>query len=95
MINLPKPFLKGVVYLLIFINNFFASCSDLGSRFKPYTDIPSEDFQWMDKFFKDLMLKECGIYTLWGTKPMTVFKIKSSISDSEVLKFSEEEKKVT
>lgn len=55
-----------------------------------------EERTWMEKFFKDVMLDNTAIYTLWGTKPMTDIHIHYH-SKEEVQAFfdglSEEEKK--
>jgi hypothetical protein len=55
------------------------------------TFVQKPEFIWIEKFFKDLMLKESGIYTLWGSKPMTVFGMRSLTSSDESDAFSEEE----
>lgn len=51
---------------------------------------------WMTKFFCDLMVDEHGIYTLWGSKPLTLIII-DQYTDKERQEYyeslSEEEKK--
>jgi hypothetical protein len=47
---------------------FFSSCSkdiQRSAQFSP------EDKQWLTKLFEDLLFVENGIYTLWGSKPIT------------------------
>lgn len=39
------------------------------------SSISQEEHSWMNKFFRYLLIQECGIYTLWGNKPMTAFEI--------------------
>lgn len=34
-------------------------------------EISTEEREWMEKFFSDLLFAEGGIYTLWGEKPVT------------------------
>lgn len=58
--------------------------------------INQEDRQWMSKFFKDLLLDEHGIFTLMGSKPLTLI-ILSHYTDEEIQAYydglTEEEKK--
>lgn len=37
--------------------------------------LSQDDKAWMAKFLSDLLLEESGIFTLWGTKPMTAFNM--------------------
>ena len=83
-----------LLLILLTIIFFFAGCD------KAPNDIPSqalstEERVWMEKFFKDVMLDESAIYTLFGSKPMTAITL-SYRSDEEVNAFfdqmSEEEK---
>ncbi|MBA3957785.1 MAG: hypothetical protein H0X51_05250 [Parachlamydiaceae bacterium] len=61
-------------------------------------EISHEERQWLTQFFYDVMLDEHGIYTLWGSKPLTLIVIEK-YSNEEIKKyndsFSEEEKKET
>lgn len=56
----------------------------------------SDEKVWLTQFFEDIMLYECGIYTLWGSsKPLTMIAIEQ-YSDAEKKAFynslTEEEK---
>lgn len=44
---------------------FFGSCSSSSEG------LSKDEKTWMTKFFRDIMLEENCIYTLWGSKPMT------------------------
>lgn len=66
---------------------FFIGCAHSTTQLK--FNIASEERIWLDKFFKDLLLEESGIYTLWGSKPMVCFEI--CLYSSEELKKLQEE----
>lgn len=57
--------------------------------------LSADEIEWMEKFFRDVMLEEGGIYTLCGSKPITLITI-SYDSDDEIQAYlaqlSEEEK---
>ena len=59
-------------------------------------DLTAEERIWMEKFFKNILLDQCAIYTLCGSKPMTKIDIHYH-SDEEVMawynQMSDEEKK--
>lgn len=70
-----KKKLSSVSSIIILASIFllFFGCSS-SSRDLKFSSADSEK-TWMEKFFKDLLLEESGVFTLWGTKPMTVFDI--------------------
>lgn len=74
----------------------FSACST--SQTPTNAELAPEERVWMEKFFKDVMLDNTAVYTLWGSKPMTDFDIHYH-SEVEVRAFfdglSEEEKKNT
>jgi len=53
--------------MLIFC--FFSSCTP--SKQDSQLDISTDERQWMEKFFHDLLFLEGGVYTLWGSKPVS------------------------
>jgi hypothetical protein len=63
----------NLIFTLLSIFLFTLSCSKSPSSSKNSTT-PDEKI-WLEKFFKDLLLEESGIYTLWGTKPITAFEM--------------------
>ncbi len=46
--------------------------------------VAKEDKQWIEKFFHDLLFKEGGAYTLWGSKPITEI-VAYHYSDEEMI----------
>lgn len=70
------------------------SC-DRATKQSPYV-LTVEEREWMGKFFKDIMLEEGAIFTLCGSKPLTIIPV-SLYSDEEMQAFfdqmSDEEKK--
>ena len=59
------PFL--IFLAIIFV---FSSCSKAPEKAASFS-LTQEERAWMEDFFKGLMIQEEGIYTLWGTKPVT------------------------
>jgi hypothetical protein len=59
-------------------------------------NLSSEERVWLTQFFEDVMLYEKGIYTLWGSKPLTRIAVEH-YSDAEKQAFynslTEDEKK--
>jgi hypothetical protein len=53
---------------------FTLSSCNFTENDKP-SQISKDERAWMEKFFNDLMLFESGIYTLWGSKPITLVGI--------------------
>ena len=65
------------VWIIFFsIVLFLVSCNKFQK--KPSSQlfkITPKERVWMNKFFNDLMIDEHGIYTLWGSKPLTLIII--------------------
>lgn len=80
------------IILLSSILLLFSSCT---KQEKETLKIPREDRKWLTQFFNDTMFFENGIYTLWGSKPLTLMAI-PNFSDEEYQAFydalTEEEK---
>lgn len=68
---LEKVVYKLYKFFIVFaaIIFFFSSCNT--SQSNNSYPISSKEKKWMNKFFYDLMLEWGGIYTLWGSKPLT------------------------
>lgn len=83
-----------LLLILLAIIFFFVGC-DKAANHIPLQELNAEERAWMEKFFKDIMLEEGSIYTLFGSKPMTAIAINYH-SDDEVQaifdQMSEEEK---
>lgn len=89
--NLFRSYLKlWIVFFAIVL--FLVSCSKTESSRR----FSLEDRAWIEKFLKDVMLDESGIYTLFGSKPLTRFPV-FSYSEEEYREayaaMSEEERK--
>jgi hypothetical protein len=68
------------LFLVLFATFFYlSSCNNHFSK----TTINDESKEWMEAFFRDLLLVEGGIYTLLGSKPITQISLET---------FTEEEK---
>lgn len=79
-------FKKEIVSLSFFLCFFIQIFTfPLFLQAKELPEIASSDRLWLEKFFKDVMLEESAIYTLFGSKPMTSIP---------VYYFTEEEKEV-
>lgn len=75
-LSIHKGFKKTILLNLLFglLSIFsFTACSK-GSKEKQF-DLSEKDRIWLDKFFKELLLEESGIFTLWGSKPMVSFEV--------------------
>ena len=59
------PFL--IFLAIVFV---FSSCSKSPEK-KASFDLTKEERAWMEDFFRGIMIEERGVYTLWGTKPVT------------------------
>ncbi len=74
---------------------FYFSCTSKKTEENPY-ELSSEERQLLTQFFYDVMLNEHGIYTLWGSKPLTLIVI-AKYSEDEIQQYidslSEKEKK--
>ncbi len=69
LVGLTKKFrMSQLTLFLLFITIIFYSCSKLSE--KPF-NLSKEERDWMDGFFKGIMIQEDAIYTLFGTKPLT------------------------
>lgn len=75
---------------------FFISGCHQTERLTVSYNLTSKERVWMEKFFKDIMLDHCAVYTLCGSKPMTKIDIYYH-SEEEVMawydQMSDEEKK--
>lgn len=58
------------IFILLAIVLFVVSCSHSPKQ-ESLFDITAEEREWMEPFFKELLLEETAIYTLWGSKPVT------------------------
>ncbi len=64
-------YLKGcVLFTAILFSVVSCGHSPTPKRASPF-GITAEQREWMDPFFKELMLEHSAIYTLWGSKPIT------------------------
>lgn len=62
------------IYLFLQILFLCFACSK--PKHLPYQgQVTIEDREWLEKFFKDILLDEHGIYTLWGSKPLTIVPV--------------------
>lgn len=63
---------------------FLSSCSNGHiKKQQPPLEYSKNEKIWLSKFLTDVMLKESGIYTLWGSKPITLIQI-SFYSEDEI-----------
>lgn len=90
-------FLKFVLYFFVLVLVLFsAGCEKQQTKKELHNDVSSIEKKWMEKFFRDMMLEESAIYTLWGSKPITVIVL-HYFSEEEinawVSQMTEEEKK--
>lgn len=72
MTSLVKKYLLfcfTIIFTFLAISLYTTSCSKQKSP--PKNHLSNEDRVWMEKFFRDVMLHESAIYTLWGEKPIT------------------------
>ena len=53
---------------------FFIGCSSPNKVSKKIV-LSSDEQEWIESFFNDLLLEESGIFTLWGSKPLVFFEI--------------------
>lgn len=62
----------------------------------PNIHVTKEEAKWLDKFFTDVFLEQGAVFTLWGTKPITVIPV-YLFTDEEMQilynELSEEQKK--
>jgi hypothetical protein len=62
--------------LLSIIFLIFTSCQPSSGKETHSNVISEEEKEWLTQFFRDIMLYENGIYTLWGAyKPMTIVQV--------------------
>jgi hypothetical protein len=84
------------LYLLLSIFLLITTSCQPNKKKTSDFSLSSEERVWLTQFFEDVMLCERGIYTLWGSKPLTMIAIEQ-YSDEEKKAFygslSEEEKK--
>lgn len=82
-------------YLTIFFL-FLSTCFLVSCRHETRRQEGSDENQLLTDFFKQILIYDSGIYTLWGSKPITFIDM-SEISQEEINKWladmSEEEKK--
>jgi hypothetical protein len=100
-INTTSPALKFFCKLAVCtgtffcITVFFTGCHNVKKN-PVLKEISVADKAWMTKFFQDILLDQSAIYTLWGSKPMTLIQI-SYYTDEEILAYynqlTEKEKK--
>ena len=55
--------------------------------------IQPQERKWLEKFLTDIMLRENGIYTLWGSKPMTLIVLDHTPEEKIQAWLEEAEKK--
>lgn len=60
--------------LLVSSYLFFSACQSPQEE-TPAFEISAEERVWLSEFFKNIMLNNHGIYTLWGSKPITLIVI--------------------
>lgn len=86
-----STFFKG--HLLILSMLFFVVSCYQPTKYS--IRVEKSNREWMSKFFEDLFLEEGAIFTLWGSKPMTLI-ILDSYSEEDIQQWyatlSEEEK---
>ena len=71
--KLKSKFLsKSATSIFFFLAFFLPGCVNEVKKSSP---LPSEERQWMEKFFHDLLFVEGGVYTLWGSKPITTIAL--------------------
>lgn len=87
---------KHFLYLMsIFL--FFSSFDKLHENPKQeIINVTAEERAWLSKFFREIMLDDHAIYTLWGSKPLTLITIDEYTNEEMQAHYnslSEEEKK--
>ena len=63
-----------ILLVIFFIFSAYSSHNKKTLNLKKF-NISSEEYVWLEKFFRNFMLEESAIYTLAGTKPLTVVHI--------------------
>ena len=81
---------KSVISLHFFIALMlmFWGCHSTSKASSKHELLPEEKI-WMHRFFEHLLLDNCGIYTLWGSKPMVRFEM-CLYSSEELSKLQDE-----
>ena len=70
-----KKVWKGIGSCLLVLVAGFGSFCALASSKKADIKLSSQEKTWMDPFFRGVMLQHQGIYTLCGSKPMTMIPL--------------------
>ena len=95
MIRYYRKSYKPRIFLLSTILLLNVSCQP-NKKEASNLNLSSEERKWLTQFFEDVMLCERGIYTLWGSNPLTLIAIEQ-YSDAEKKAFydslSDEEKR--
>lgn len=60
--------------LVLFIS-IFVLCFSCSSNTDESLHVTKEEAKWLDKFFTDIFLEQGAVFTLWGTKPITVIPV--------------------
>lgn len=66
-----KNIYKNIIYSLLILSIFFASCVQQTNKRNKQFDLTEEEYLFLEKFFRSFMLREIAIYTLVGSKPLT------------------------
>lgn len=78
-----KVFFNTRFYNLFLILSIILLSSCHSHKKEPtHFNLSPEERMWLTQFFEDVMLCESGIYTLWGSKPLTLIAIEQ-YSDEE------------
>ena len=80
-----KSFVKIKILILLVIFLIFNAYSSHNKTTLKKFNISSEEYTWLEKFFRKFMLEESAIYTLAGTKPLTEIHVyyKDQITDED------------
>lgn len=72
--NIRTP-LKRFYYMLSILIFIYGCSPNSKKPVAKQTTQAQDEHAWMSQFFRYLLIQECGIYTLWGDKPVTAFEV--------------------
>lgn len=91
-IKIPHLYILLILPTILFI---FGACGKAPKESYSF-DLTKEERAWMEDFFTGIMIQEEAIYTLWGSKSMTIFPIDSYTDEEKealIEQLPEEQKK--
>jgi hypothetical protein len=63
------------IFLFVLATFVFSSSFEKAGEKKPIYKLTADEKAWMESFFRGIMLQNQAIYTLYGSKPMTMISI--------------------